>query len=223
MKNISYNNWLSYEVEAPYALFTDPVTKLGGEKHSYLIPTYEALVGISSSIFWKPTFRWIIDKVRIMNEITTEPKGIKARDYSGTQSKSPYQIFTYTYLVNVRYQVLLHFEWNENREDLKDDRRSGKHFSIAKRMIEKGGSRDIFLGTRECQGFVKPCVFSEGKSFYEDKEELSFGLMFHGFNYPASVQEKGNWESRFWKPKMNKGIVEFLRPEECFIKNLSIT
>lgn len=223
MKNTSYNNWLSYEVEAPYALFTDPVTKLGGEKHTYLIPTYEALVGISSSIFWKPTFRWVIDKVRIMNEIITEPKGIKARDYSGTQSKSLYQIFTYTYLVNVHYQILLHFEWNEDREDLKEDRTAGKHFSIAKRMIEKGGNRDVFLGTRECQGFVKPCTFLEGESFYEnDKEEISFGMMFHSFNYP-DTKEKRNWESRFWKSKMKNGIVEFPRPEQCFVKNLSIT
>ncbi len=32
-------------------------------------------------------------------------------------------------------------------------------------MIEKGGRQDIFLGTRECQGYVKPCKFGEGIGF----------------------------------------------------------
>jgi CRISPR-associated Cas5-like protein len=30
-----------------YALFTDPVTRVGGEKCSYHIPTYEALKGVA--------------------------------------------------------------------------------------------------------------------------------------------------------------------------------
>ncbi|MCA6072990.1 MAG: CRISPR-associated protein Cas5, partial [Endomicrobium sp.] len=33
-----------------FALFTDPITKLGGEKCSYQIPTYEAIKGITESI-----------------------------------------------------------------------------------------------------------------------------------------------------------------------------
>ncbi len=50
-------------------------------------------------------------------------------------------------------------------------------------MIERGGRRDVFLGTRECQGYVEPCKFGE-KGFYDDYGEMSFGLMFHGFDYP---------------------------------------
>jgi CRISPR-associated protein Cas5d len=59
----------------------------------------------------------------------------------------------------VEYQVRAHFEWNQHRPELERDRNDGKHFEIAKRSLERGGRQDIFLGTRECQGYVEPCEF----------------------------------------------------------------
>lgn len=44
-----------YKVKGEYALFTDPVTKGGGEKFTYQVPTYQALKGITEAIYWKPT------------------------------------------------------------------------------------------------------------------------------------------------------------------------
>lgn len=44
----------------------------------------------------------------------------------------------YTYLSDVEYQVRAHFEWNENRKDLADDRNENKHYDIARRMVERG-------------------------------------------------------------------------------------
>lgn len=38
-------NQIEFEVYGDYALFTDPLTKIGGEKLSYSVPTYEALKG----------------------------------------------------------------------------------------------------------------------------------------------------------------------------------
>ena len=72
-----HRNTIEYTVAGYYALFSDPVTRVGGEKSSYHIPTYEALKGITESIYWKPTIMWIIDAVRIMNPIITETKGIR--------------------------------------------------------------------------------------------------------------------------------------------------
>ena len=48
-------NEIQFKVYGRMALFTDPITKLGGEKSSYSIPTYQALKGITESIYWKPT------------------------------------------------------------------------------------------------------------------------------------------------------------------------
>ena len=57
------DNIVQFKVTGKYALFTDPLTKIGGEKFSYQIPTYESLKGILSSVYWKPTIVWTIDKV----------------------------------------------------------------------------------------------------------------------------------------------------------------
>ena len=206
-------NIVEFEVYGDYALFSDPIMRVGGEKCTYQVPTYEALKGILSSVYWKPTIVWIIDKVRIINPIQTEVKGIRPIKYTGGNDLS-----FYTYLKNCRYQVMAHFEWNENRPELAGDRNENKHHNIAKRMIEKGGRRDIFLGTRECQGYVVPCKFGEGEGHYDNIQELAFGLMYHGITYADeafSEETKNCMTARFWYPKMQNGIINFLRPEKC--------
>jgi len=204
-------NRVEFKVYGKYALFTDPLTKIGGEKCSYQIPTYQALKGIMESVYWKPTIIWIIDRVRVMKPIRTQTRSAKPIEYSGGNSLS-----IYTYLVDVEYQVQAHFEWNMNREAMAKDRNENKHYFIAKRMIERGGRRDIFLGTRECQGYVEPCCFGEGDGYYDNYGELAFDLMFHGFDYPDE-SGKNELHARFWRPKMVNGVVEFIYPGKCII------
>ena len=55
-----YDNKICFRVWGNEALFTDPLTKVGGEKFSYPVPTYQALKGITESIYWKPTLIWVI-------------------------------------------------------------------------------------------------------------------------------------------------------------------
>lgn len=213
MKNTRYPNLVEFQVTGDYALFSDPVMRLGGEKCSYQIPTYEALKGILSSVYWKPTFTWIIDEVRVMNQISMELKGIRPIKYNGGND-----LAYYTYLKNCRYKVRAHFEWNENRPELACDRNENKHHQIALKMIRKGGRRDIFLGTRECQGYVEPCVYDEECGAYDDNPHLEFGVMYHGITYADeaySPETEGNMTARFWKPVMENGVIHFPRPEEC--------
>lgn len=200
---------ICFEVRGRYALFTDPVSKIGGDKCSYPIPTYEALKGVTKSIFWKPTFLWFIDKVRVMNPIRTESKNVKPLNLNGGNT-----LAIYSYLCDVRYQVVAHFEWNLHREEFAEDRIAAKHCAIAEKMLRKGGRRDISLGTRECQATVEPCVFGEGEGCYDHAGELPFGVMFHGFSYPdeTGVNEL---RTRFWMPVMRDGVIEFPRPEAC--------
>ena len=70
-------NSVEFKITGRYAMFADPITRVGGEKFTYQIPTYQALKGILESVYWKPTFIWYIDAVRVMNKIQTESKGIK--------------------------------------------------------------------------------------------------------------------------------------------------
>lgn len=217
-------NSVEFQLTGRHALFTDPVTRIGGEKCTYHIPTYEALKGVLKSVYWKPTLIWFIDEVRIMKPIRTEAKSVKPLNYGGGNT-----LAMYTYLADVKYQVKAHFEWNLFRDDMAQDRIDGKHFQIAKRMIDKGGRQDIFLGARECQGYVEPCSFGIGAGAYDDIERLDYGIMFHGFDYPdetgrtdkngkPGVSGEYRLHSRFWKPVMQKGIIKYIRPEECTIR-----
>ena len=216
-------NSIEFRLWGRYALFTDPLTKIGGEKCSYHLPTYEALKGVCKSIYWKPTIVWVVDKVRVMRRIRTQTKGIKPLEFSSGGNT----LAIYTFLTGfdenakdvsrkhgVEYQVRAHFKWNDYHDKLKEDRVDGKHFAIAKRMLERGGRQDIFLGTRDCQGYVEPCVFGEGEGAYDRDDEIGYGLAFHGFDYP---DETGTDElyARFWHPTLKKGGLTFDPPEDC--------
>lgn len=205
-------NQLAFKVYGDYALFTDPLTKMGGEKMTYQVPTYQALKGITESIYWKPTIIYYIDEVRIMNPIQMESKGIRPMKYNDSSASD---LAYYTYLKKPCYEVKVHFEFNPYRPDLKGDWNEDKHFQILKRSIKAGGRRDIFLGTRECQGYVEPVEFGKEKGHYDDYEgELHFGTMVHGLSYPDETG-KDELAVRLWKPVMKEGIIKFDRPEDC--------
>lgn len=210
---MQHPNLVEFEVSGRYGLFSDPMMRVGGEKCSYQVPTYEALKGVISSVYWKPTIIWYIDAVRVMNRIATEVKSVRPIKYNGGND-----LAYYTYLKDCRYQVRAHFEWNLNRPELAGDRNENKHHEIAKRMVARGGRRDVFLGTRECQAYVEPCVFGEGEGYYDDLPELAFGVMYHGITYADeaySEETRGRMTVRLWRPVMERGVIRFPRPEEC--------
>lgn len=202
-------NSITFKVSGKYALFTDPATKIGGEKSTMMIPTYAALKGICESIYWKPSIIWYVDKVKVINKIQTEAKGIRPIKEDGTSNLS-----MYLYLKDVSYIVTAHFEFNLNRPELKEDHNENKHYFISKKSLKKGGRRDIFLGTRECQAYVEPIDFDDEKSCYENMEDMEFGMQYHSLSYP---DENGQDKliTKFWYPKMVKGVIKFCRPEKC--------
>lgn len=201
-------NRIVMKVYGRYALFTDPMTKIGGEKSSLMIPSYETLKGIVSASYWKPSIDWVIESVKVLNPIRTERKGIRPIKYNGGND-----LAYYTYLSDVAYIISAHFEFNKRRPDLEQDWNENKHYYVARRSLEKGGRRDIFLGARECPASIEPGDMSE-PGYYDDKGTLSFGLMYHSLCYP-NQNDEGNLYSRFWHPKMENGIIHFCRPEEC--------
>jgi CRISPR-associated protein Cas5d len=202
MHNTAKNS-IQFKLTGRHGLFTDPITRIGGEKCSYHLPTYEAIKGVLKSIYWKPTIVWKVDKVRVVNPIRTQAKGVKPLNWTGGNT-----LAYYTYLRDVEYQVLAHFEWNEHQPDLAHDRNDGKHYSMATRALNSGGRQDIFLGTRECQGYVEPCEFGSGEGAYDGIEELGYGLMFHSFDYPDETG-KNELRANFWQATMRHGILQF--------------
>lgn len=205
------------------ALFTDPSTKAGGEKFTYSVPTYEALRGIIDACYWKPTISNIIDECKIMNPIRTQTKGVLLPLNNGSQDR-----YYYTYLTDVCYEVKFHFIWNEDRPDLLCDRDEKKHTQILLRSLDRGGRRDIFLGARECIGYIERLSasdFEKANTAYEN-QQLDFGIQFHSFNYPGLEKiksEAGKKEktepliSNFTRTRMVNGRIHFVRPEDCDI------
>ena len=44
---MTHRNTVEFEVSGAYALFSDPIMRVGGEKSSLQIPTYEALKALA--------------------------------------------------------------------------------------------------------------------------------------------------------------------------------
>ncbi len=203
-------NCIDVMVSGKYALFSEPVTRTGGEKNSYPVPTYEAAKGILKSIYWKPTFIWAVDKIRVMNRIRIFPRSMNNSCWNSPDR----QLSVYAFLAEPRYQIRAHIEWNLLRTDLAADRNCNKHIEIARRCIARGGRRDVFLGTRDCQAYAEPCVFGEGEGFYDGDGVRDFGVMFHGYDYPNEVPGISRIRERYAKTVMRGGVIGFDPPAE---------
>ena len=208
-----------YRLSGDYALFTDPATKGGGEKFTYQIPTYQALKGITEGAYWKPTIEIFIDEVKVVNQIRTETMGMRPIVTTGSGGND---LSYYTYLKDVEYLVKFHFEWNLNRPELAKDRQEIKHQQIILRALDRGGRRDVFIGTRECIGAIERLTSDEYESAnsYYQGQNLNFGLMFHSFTYPDEAYNERTREkltSNFTAIQMENGVIKFERPEDTLI------
>ena len=217
MKEPLYDNILEFQVYGESALFCNPITMVSEEQTSYQVPTYSALQGIMESCYWKPTIYWQPLEVRVMNRIRLEPRSKLMPKYVNSERDLAY----HTYLRDVCYQVRVAMQWSNNLAYEKD-RNPKKHMESARRWLERGGKKNIFLGKAECFGFIEPCTFGEGKGYY-DNTDMSFGLMLHGQTYPnlaKTEEEKNKHITRLFFCEMEKGIIKFPAPEECPVKRV---
>lgn len=209
MQNKSSPKFTFY-AKGKLGLFTTPETKYSGEKTSYPVPTYEALKGLCRSVYWKPTLVWVVDRVRVLNEIKFGKQGVRELNFNDGGA----DIMHYNYLMDVHYQIEAHFEWNLQRPDLEKDRNMNKHVAIAKRAIASGGRLDTFLGSRECQCAVGPCTFGEEYGYYDHADYTPYEpseWVMHSFGYPNETGEKDFYFRRA-QIVMNRGIIEFPAP-----------
>ena len=203
--NMKYHNSIQIEASGRYALFTDPLTRAGGEKCTLPVPTYEALKGIVSAIYWQPQINWIIDRVRILEPIRTESRSVLRRKYN----KRGYDMSIYTYLTNVRYHIQAHFVPSDTCGSFTESDEH-KHYRMALRMLERGGRRNIYLGTADCPCSVNACEFESGNGFYDDSCE-DIGLMFHSFTYSGDTPDS----AAYFRCCMENGVIRFPLPQEC--------
>ena len=151
---------ISFRVWGRQALFIDPVTKIGGEKFSYQVPTYEAIKGIVKSIYWKPTLIWHIDRIRVMKPIRTQSKSTKPLDWNGGNT-----LAIYTFLQDVEYQVEAHFEWNEHWEELAATAISANISPLPEECWNAAGGRIFFSARAIAKAMSSRALSAKAKGF----------------------------------------------------------
>lgn len=217
-----HSNSIEFEIHGRNAMFTDPAGRAEGRLCSYPVPTYEAVKGILRAIYWKPTFVWVPDEIRIMNRIATESYPVKLRRQSSCVIAEEER------LTDFRCQVRAHFVWNYNRPEYTADRNEDKHFRIALRHLSRGGRFGIYLGTADCPGYVSPAFWGRGSGHYDNSGVIDLGEMYHGMTYPDegwdSATRSGIYR-RKWHCVMENGVIRFALPEQCsaeFVRSAEI-
>ena len=150
------------EIWGDYALFCRPEMKV--ERVSYDVITASAARGILEAIYYKPEFRWIIDKIYVCNPIQfsnirrNEIKAkVNARNIrtamttggivSPIYASEEIQQRASMVLKNVRYIIDAHFELT-NKGGIEDTKE--KHYNIALRRIRNGQYfHQPYFGCRE--------------------------------------------------------------------------
>lgn len=173
---MNFSNSIELEISGERALFRDP---LGPEPLP--VPSYGALKGILCSVYWNPAFIWVPDSLRVMEHISWAGEGVHVT--GGKHSRN----FSSAHLRSVRYQLRAHFVWNEQRPDLAPDRDENRHFRIALRSLSRGGRRAVYLGSPDCPGTVRSAHFGSGAGYYDNAGLMSFGRLFHSFDYAAGT------------------------------------
>ena len=83
-----YDKEFCLEVWGPYACFTRPELKV--ERVSYDVITPSAARAIFEAIFWKPTIKWQITKIEVLNPIKWV--NIRRNEVGAVATKSPIYI-----------------------------------------------------------------------------------------------------------------------------------
>lgn len=143
---------LKIVVEGDYACFTRPELKV--ERVSYDVPTPGALEGMLKSVYWKPSIRYVIDRILVCNPIEfanirrnevldkvsfdavrAKMSGKEADPciYTGEKRSQRAAVV----LKNVRYGIEFHFEMTGLRSEKETDTES-KHYNILIRRLKKG-------------------------------------------------------------------------------------
>jgi CRISPR-associated protein Cas5d len=209
---------IAIRVWGDYACFTRPEMKV--ERVSYDIMTPSAARGIIEAIYWKPSIRWVIDKIHVLNEI--EFTNVRRNEVSEKIStnlvkramkkeKGPLLYLSSNekrqqragmVLKNVDYIIEAHFEFTIKKPEPEDT--IEKHYNIALRRLRKGQHFHApYLGTREFGANVALIENEEiPTSSLRGKKDLGWMLYDLDFTDPDDIQPL------FFKAELNDGILD---------------
>ncbi len=195
---------ISLHVWGDYACFTRP--ELKAERVSYEVMTPSAARGILSAIYWKPQFRWVIDRIHVLkpirfiqimrNELREKiPAPRRAKDgtyflskecfFIDDIDKEPLRVQRQSLILkDVSYVIDAHVEIIEQEKEVNS---VAKHLEVFKRRASKGQCfHQPCLGTRE---FYAMFELVDGQHFMpvstlpEDQRNRHLGMMLHDLVY----------------------------------------
>ncbi len=224
---------ISLHVWGDYACFTRP--ELKAERMSYEVMTPSAARGILSAIYWKPQFRWVIDRIHVlrpirMTQIRRNEVGSKAvapssdvmagrkEAFVGLLIEDNRQQRAATILRDVGYIIDAHVEVLEEESEVNS---VAKHLEMFKRRAAKGQCfHQPCLGNREFPASFElvddehPAPASE---LPEAQKNRSFGLMLWDIVYTddpkgnircAHTGRKQTASPRFFLAEMEGGVIQ---------------
>lgn len=196
-----------------YACFTRPEMK--AERVSYDVITPSAARGILEAIYWKPSIRWVIDKIHVLNEIRFDnirrnevSKKIAQRNIISAIRGNTSALCQYAsedrqqraslVLRDVSYIIEAHFEITDQASS---DETPAKHYNIALRRLQKGQCyHRPYLGCREFPANFKLVEDSLPPSHFNGEHDLGWMLL--------DIDYKDNMTPRFFRAVMRSGIID---------------
>lgn len=200
--------------EGDYACFTRPECKV--ERVSYDVPTPGTLEGMIKSVYWKPSIRYVIDRIIVFNrinfvnikrnEIKEKVSFSKMRGQMNGQGSDP-SIYcdqsrhqrASMILKDVRYGVEFHFEMTGIRSE-RGDETDDKHAAILSCRLESGKCfRTPCFGCSEFPvkklSRVEAFPMEEIHPEIRDNEDVDLGYMLYRLNFHDGGQPvNGDWE-----------------------------
>lgn len=208
---------LCLEIWGDYALFSRPEMKV--ERVSYDVITPSAARGIMEAIYWHPGIRYEVCKIFILNKIKfanirrnevsqkisapNVKKFMKSKEGELYIATSKYRTQRFSMVLkDVHYVIEIQVETTE--ENLL------KTYNILQRRLIKGQCYHTpYFGTREFPAHFKLCEdISKIETAYPN-EVRDLGFMLYDMDY----SDKNNICPRFFRAKMENGIINVQRSE----------
>jgi len=208
---------IKLHVTGEFACFTRPEMKV--ERVSYDIMTPSAARGVLEAIYWKPQFRWRIDRIHLLNpvsftsvrrnevadkaSIANAKKAMNGSEIqlgieieSARQQRAALILRDVAYGIEASIEILgRHFE--RGGPELSERACVGKHLAQFERRARSGGHfHHPYLGNRE---FPARCEWVDQDSDFPPSTELSevankdFGWMLHDLDYRDTNEKKGSF------------------------------
>ncbi|WP_054651174.1 type I-C CRISPR-associated protein Cas5c [Salidesulfovibrio brasiliensis] len=198
-----------------YACFTRPEMKV--ERVSYDVMTPSAARGLLEAIYWKPSIKWVVDRIHVMkeirfdnvrrNEVGTDKKDVKVKPSwvkNAQKKNSPLRVQieearcqrAAMVLRDVEYVIEAHFEYTSG-----EDRNDGKHLDMFNRRAAKGKCfHRPYLGCREFPAHFELVEGEVPASELEGSRDL--GWMLHDIDYRSGMVPV------FFRAAMENGVID---------------